>query len=327
MQLTGQFTCGRLFIFSLEKGSFEETDSFPSKTEEVTEQRQLHLPLLRSPIHHPSIYQTAQHYYIYVFFFFITSTFLQSQPTQQKREKSKTNRSTTYEREAKTCTTQPHDLSLISISLYLSRCLSLFPPISVKEETLAKPISQNPSQNPMSSWVLSECALKPFPPHPRSKKTKCLSKDFIFTTKPTSRRPTDPCRSLPLASPLISSRHRDWGLKVSVPLRVALPEEEEIEEEKTQEAGFDPGSPPPFNLAEIRAAIPKHCWIKDPWRSMSYVVRDVVVVFGLAAAAAYVNNWVVWPLYWAAQGTMFWALFVLGHDWYVFLSLCSCLIS
>ncbi|MGJ2479308.1 fatty acid desaturase, partial [Salmonella enterica subsp. enterica serovar Paratyphi A] len=47
---------------------------------------------------------------------------------------------------------------------------------------------------------------------------------------------------------------------------------------------------------------------------MGYVVRDVVVVFGLAAAAAALNSWVVWPLYWAAQGTMFWALFVLGHD-------------
>lgn len=23
----------------------------------------------------------------------------------------------------------------------------------------------------------------------------------------------------------------------------------------------------------------------------------------------------VWPLYWLAQGTMFWALFVVGHDW------------
>lgn len=22
-----------------------------------------------------------------------------------------------------------------------------------------------------------------------------------------------------------------------------------------------------------------------------------------------------WPLYWFAQGTMFWALFVVGHDW------------
>lgn len=81
-----------------------------------------------------------------------------------------------------------------------------------------------------------------------------------------------------------------------------------------EESEFDPGAPPPFKLSAIRAAIPKHCWVKDPWRSMSYVVRDVVVVFGLAAVAAYFNNWVVWPLYWIAQGTMFWALFVLGHD-------------
>ena len=56
--------------------------------------------------------------------------------------------------------------------------------------------------------------------------------------------------------------------------------------------------------------------MKDPLKSMSYVVRDVIAVFGLASAAAYLNNWLVWPLYWAAQGTMFWALFVLGHDWY-----------
>lgn len=111
---------------------------------------------------------------------------------------------------------------------------------------------------------------------------------------------------------------------MSAPLKVASVEEEDRGERINGvvngvggEEGleFDPGSPPPFNLADIRAAIPKHCWVKDPWRSMSYVARDVAVVFGLAAAAAYLNNWVVWPLYWAAQGTMFWALFVLGHDW------------
>uniref|UniRef100_A0A453AJH4 Fatty acid desaturase domain-containing protein n=1 Tax=Aegilops tauschii subsp. strangulata TaxID=200361 RepID=A0A453AJH4_AEGTS len=78
--------------------------------------------------------------------------------------------------------------------------------------------------------------------------------------------------------------------------------------------GFDPGAPPPFGLADIRAAIPKHCWVKDPWRSMGYVVRDVVVVLALAAAAARLDSWLAWPVYWAAQGTMFWALFVLGHD-------------
>nr|DAD18497.1 TPA_asm: hypothetical protein HUJ06_019960 [Nelumbo nucifera]DAD18498.1 TPA_asm: hypothetical protein HUJ06_019961 [Nelumbo nucifera] len=53
---------------------------------------------------------------------------------------------------------------------------------------------------------------------------------------------------------------------------------------------FDPGAPVPFRLVDVRAAIPKHCWVKDPWQSMSFVVRDVAVVFGLAAAATYINN-------------------------------------
>ena len=79
---------------------------------------------------------------------------------------------------------------------------------------------------------------------------------------------------------------------------------------------FDPSAPPPFKIAEIRAAIPKHCWIKNPWRSLSYVLRDVLVVAALLAAAIHFNSWFFWPLYWPAQGTMFWAVFVLGHDWY-----------
>lgn len=82
----------------------------------------------------------------------------------------------------------------------------------------------------------------------------------------------------------------------------------------TDEDEFDPSDPPPFRIKEIRDAIPKHCWVKSPWRSMSYVIRDVLVVFGLVALALYFNSWAVWTLYWVAQGTMFWALFVLGHD-------------
>ncbi|KAJ0538564.1 putative acyl-lipid Delta(12)-acetylenase [Helianthus annuus] len=104
-------------------------------------------------------------------------------------------------------------------------------------------------------------------------------------------------------------------IKASAPVGVQLVEKDEKRVDGFEsESGFNPGAPPPFTLADIRAAIPKHCWVKDPWRSMSYVLRDVLVVFGLAAVAAYFNNMVVWPLYWFAQGTMFWALFVLGHD-------------
>lgn len=84
---------------------------------------------------------------------------------------------------------------------------------------------------------------------------------------------------------------------------------------KQDEADFDPSAPPPFKIAEIRAAIPKHCWVKNPWRSMSYVFRDLFVIFAMASAAIYLESWYLWPVYWAAQGTMFWALFVLGHDW------------
>ncbi|GKV26187.1 hypothetical protein SLEP1_g35532 [Rubroshorea leprosula] len=77
---------------------------------------------------------------------------------------------------------------------------------------------------------------------------------------------------------------------------------------------FDPSAAPSFRIAQIRAAIPNHCWVKNPWRSMSYVFTDVLVVFVFVAAALYFNNWYFWPLYWVGQGTMFWALFVLGHD-------------
>ncbi|KAL0926298.1 hypothetical protein M5K25_002515 [Dendrobium thyrsiflorum] len=113
-----------------------------------------------------------------------------------------------------------------------------------------------------------------------------------------------------MVSNLITISHRE--MRNGRPLVLEEEEWQKVISLRTKE--FDPGMPPPFRIAEIRAAIPKHCWVKNPWRSMSYVGRDVAIVFGLVAVAAYINSWVVWPLYWAAQGTMFWALFVLGHD-------------
>ncbi|KAK6786011.1 hypothetical protein RDI58_014536 [Solanum bulbocastanum] len=80
------------------------------------------------------------------------------------------------------------------------------------------------------------------------------------------------------------------------------------------ELKFDSSSLPPFKLSEIRAAIPKHCWIKNPWKSLSYVLRDIIIVFALVTMAIFFDNWKFWPIYWILQGTMFWAIFVLGHD-------------
>lgn len=163
----------------------------------------------------------------------------------------------------------------------------------------------------MATLFLSECGLRPLPVLHTQPRTSAISSHkppkFGFLSKTSKRVSLD-----------LGFKVRKWELKVSAPLRVSTDEEEEGVRELPQ---FDPGAPPPFTLADIRAAIPKHCWVKDPWKSMSYVVRDVVVVLGLAVVAAYVNSWFVWPLYWAAQGTMFWGLFVLGHDWYYFIPL------
>ncbi|KAL8539186.1 hypothetical protein ACS0TY_000984 [Phlomoides rotata] len=160
----------------------------------------------------------------------------------------------------------------------------------------------------MASSVLSECGLRPLPriyPKPRTGQNPLIS----TPSKLRISRNVSPIDSSLCFSRGVC-RERNWALKVSAPSRF-----QQVEEEKdTNVDEFDPGAPPPFNLSDIRAAIPKHCWVKNPWKSMSYVVRDVAVVFGLAAVAAYFNNWALWPLYWVAQGTMFWALFVLGHD-------------
>eukprot|EP00475_Leptophrys_vorax_P034583 TRINITY_DN5601_c0_g1_i1.p1 TRINITY_DN5601_c0_g1~~TRINITY_DN5601_c0_g1_i1.p1 ORF type:complete len:424 (+),score=28.52 TRINITY_DN5601_c0_g1_i1:80-1351(+) len=87
-----------------------------------------------------------------------------------------------------------------------------------------------------------------------------------------------------------------------------------VVEADTKGKDFDYSAPPPFTLQDLRNAIPKHCWVKSPWRSVSFFIRDMIIVFSMAAAALYFDSWTVWPLYWIAQGTMFWALFVVGHD-------------
>eukprot|EP00607_Mallomonas_marina_P008204 CAMPEP_0182416598 /NCGR_PEP_ID=MMETSP1167-20130531/951_1 /TAXON_ID=2988 /ORGANISM="Mallomonas Sp, Strain CCMP3275" /LENGTH=397 /DNA_ID=CAMNT_0024589531 /DNA_START=93 /DNA_END=1286 /DNA_ORIENTATION=- len=77
---------------------------------------------------------------------------------------------------------------------------------------------------------------------------------------------------------------------------------------------FDVSARPPFTLQEIKQAIPKELFIKDTLKSMTYLVKDVAVVAALALAVTKFGNPITWPLYWFAQGTMFWALFVVGHD-------------
>jgi acyl-lipid omega-3 desaturase len=83
-----------------------------------------------------------------------------------------------------------------------------------------------------------------------------------------------------------------------------------------------PGQPPsklnreflPFTIQDVRQAIPKYCFTPDTGRSLGYFFKDMAIVAGLYAIASYLDSWFFYPIYWLAQGTMFWALFVIGHD-------------
>lgn len=70
----------------------------------------------------------------------------------------------------------------------------------------------------------------------------------------------------------------------------------------------------PFTLKDLRSAVPEHCFEPSVGRSLSYFFLDIGIIAGLYALAHSLNSWLFFPLFWLAQGTMFWALFVVGHD-------------
>ena len=75
----------------------------------------------------------------------------------------------------------------------------------------------------------------------------------------------------------------------------------------------------PFTLKDLKEAIPDHCFEPSTAKSLSYFFLDIGIIAGLyalahTALAHGANGWLLFPLFWLAQGTMFWALFVVGHD-------------
>jgi len=70
----------------------------------------------------------------------------------------------------------------------------------------------------------------------------------------------------------------------------------------------------PFTLKDVKEAIPAECFESSAWRSLSYFFLDVGIITGLYFIASAIDSWFFWPIFWLMQGTMFWALFVVGHD-------------
>ncbi|MBG1271685.1 fatty acid desaturase [Nostoc sp. WHI] len=70
----------------------------------------------------------------------------------------------------------------------------------------------------------------------------------------------------------------------------------------------------PFTLGDLKAAIPAECFQPSVTKSLFYFFRDILIISLLYAAAHYLDSWLFFPIFWLMQGTMFWALFVVGHD-------------
>jgi len=70
----------------------------------------------------------------------------------------------------------------------------------------------------------------------------------------------------------------------------------------------------PFTLGDLKAAIPSECFQPNLRKSLFYFFRDILIIGLLYASAHYLDSWWVMPIFWVMQGTMFWALFVVGHD-------------
>lgn len=70
----------------------------------------------------------------------------------------------------------------------------------------------------------------------------------------------------------------------------------------------------PFSLSDIKAAIPPECFVPNLGKSFLFFFRDLAIIALLYTIAFRLDSWLFFPLFWVIQGTMFWALFVIGHD-------------
>ncbi|MFQ4146349.1 fatty acid desaturase [Chlorogloeopsis sp. ULAP02] len=70
----------------------------------------------------------------------------------------------------------------------------------------------------------------------------------------------------------------------------------------------------PFSLGDLKTAIPAECFRPHTGKSLYYFFRDVLCISLLYVIALTWDSWFFMPIFWVMQGTMFWALFVVGHD-------------
>ncbi|KAL3819882.1 hypothetical protein ACJIZ3_005787 [Penstemon smallii] len=95
----------------------------------------------------------------------------------------------------------------------------------------------------------------------------------------------------------------------------------EREQEREQERERVPHTKPPFTVADIKKAIPPHCFEKSVLRSSYHLIHDLVfaTIFYYIATNYIVNlslplQYLAWPIYWTFQGCILTGLWVIAHE-------------
>ncbi|GLI68528.1 hypothetical protein VaNZ11_012919 [Volvox africanus] len=84
-----------------------------------------------------------------------------------------------------------------------------------------------------------------------------------------------------------------------------------------------PSSKPDFSLADIRKAIPPHCFKRSAAKSLTYLAIDVLLCALLGYASTWIDHsavprWLAWGLFWPAywfwQGAVATGIWVIAHE-------------
>ncbi|KAK1408465.1 hypothetical protein QVD17_40259 [Tagetes erecta] len=89
----------------------------------------------------------------------------------------------------------------------------------------------------------------------------------------------------------------------------------------TQPIKRAPTSKPPFTLADIKKAIPPHCFKRSLIRSFSYLIADLTaasIFYYLATTfiphLPHPLPYIAWPVYWFFQGCVFMGIWLIAHE-------------
>ncbi|KAI7744818.1 hypothetical protein M8C21_020958 [Ambrosia artemisiifolia] len=101
----------------------------------------------------------------------------------------------------------------------------------------------------------------------------------------------------------------------------SYPHDLDVKKSDTEVIKRAPTSKPPFTLADLKKAIPPHCFQRSMIRSFSYLAADLTAAFVFYyLATTYIPYlphplpYLAWPVYWFLEGCVFMGLWLIAHE-------------